>query len=109
MVCEFKEPLYHGSFYEEINLDKAEYNCLFLTPNIRYALTYSGVDDDFEGYIFEFKIDKKLNIFNAANKDDRITLLAAFPKYKKYIDLMAKYEWLECLNNIADQKQIIVD
>ena len=48
MIQNIEKFLYHGSFYDNIDLSKAEYKeCLFLTPNIRYALTYSGVDDDF--------------------------------------------------------------
>ena len=100
MIQNIEKFLYHGSFYDNIDLSKAEYKeCLFLTPNIRYALTYSGVDEDFGGYIFMYKVDSVLNIFNAADIDDRETLLAAFPEYKEYIDNMAEYEWLECFEN----------
>lgn len=102
--------MYHGSFYDNIDLSKAEYKeCLFLTPNIRYALSYSGVDDNFEGYVFMYKANADLNIFNAAHPKDRETLLSAFPEYKKYIDNMAEYEWLECFDEVADQKKIISD
>ena len=110
MIQNIEKFLYHGSFYDNIDLSKAEYkDCLFLTPNIRYALTYSGVDDDFGGYVFMYKANSELNIFNASNIDDRETLLAAFPEYKEYIDNMAEYEWLECFEKVADQKKIISD
>ena len=110
MIQNIEKFLYHGSFYDNIDLSKAEYkDCLFLTPNIRYALTYSGVDDDFGGYVFMYKVNSELNIFNASNIDDRETLLAAFPEYKEYIDNMAEYEWLECFEKVADQKKIISD
>ena len=110
MIQNIEKFLYHGSFYDSIDLSKAEYKeCLFLTPNIRYALTYSGVDDDFGGYVFMYKANSELNIFNASNIDDRETLLAAFPEYKEYIDNMAEYEWLECFEKVADQKKIISD
>ena len=110
MIQNIEKFLYHGSFYDSIDLSKAEYKeCLFLTPNIRYALTYSGVDDNFGGYVFMYKANSELNIFNASNIDDRETLLAAFPEYKEYIDNMAEYEWLECFEKVADQKKIISD
>ena len=110
MIQNIEKFLYHGSFYDNIDLSKAEYKeCLFLTPNIRYALTYSGVDDDFGGYVFMYKANSELNIFNTSNIDDRETLLAAFPEYKEYIDNMAEYEWLECFEKVADQKKIISD
>jgi hypothetical protein len=113
MIQNIEKFLYHGSFYDNIDLSKAEYKeCLFLTPNIRYALSYSGVDEDFEGYVFEYRAKENLNIFNAADSNDREALLAAFPEYKKYIDDMAKYEWLECIDGpdvVADQKKIISD
>ena len=109
MIQNIEKFLYHGSFYDNIDLSKAEYKeCLFLTPNIRYALTYSGIDEDFGGYIFMYKVDSALDIFNAADIDDRETLLAAFPEYEKYINKMAEYEWLECSEEI-DQKKIISD
>ena len=62
MIQNIEKFLYHGSFYDNIDLSKAEYKeCLFLTPNIRYALTYSGVDDDFGGYVFKYKANSELN------------------------------------------------
>ena len=96
---------WRGSQFKDWEKSKSIYNCLYITGDIFYAITYLKPGDfDFRdtGYLFEYWLKERINIFNPRYQKDYQKLedycrvhckrfLAILPKLKDY-------DWLDVLS-----------
>ena len=73
---------YHGSLENELNINKASYDMLFLTTDPVYAVKYADNEFGDVGYIFSFRLKDEVNIFNSKCISDLHKLHKNMPEPK---------------------------
>lgn|SRR5574344_364380 len=109
-----KNRIYWHGTKSSINSQLAHFNCIYLTLNPKYALSYAKLDNgDGFGNIYQANINKKLNIFNAKSQTDYKllqNLLIANKKYSIYsvqFERLKSQDWSEIFNGDENRNAVI--
>lgn len=63
-------PYFKGVPYDSLDYSKSRYNAVYFTNSFAYAVMYSYKGDNEHGSVFEYRLQKGINIFNAHSKTD---------------------------------------
>lgn len=77
---------FHGSKTGKLEKTGNTYDYLFLTTDFVYSAFYACDADALEGRVFEFRLNKGLNIFNSRSQQDVMKIRAYIRKNKPKMD-----------------------
>lgn len=104
---------WRGSKYKNWQKSKSPYNCLYVTGDLFYAITYLKSEEfDFRenGYLIEYTLKDKINIFNARYYKDYRKLedwcRVHNPEFLKVLPKLKDYDWLDVLS-ITNRNRLI--
>ena len=98
---------WRGSRYKEWQKSKSPYNCLYVTGDLFYAITYlKSEDSDYRenGYLIEYALKNRVSIFNARYSKDYKKLedwcRLHDTDFLKVLPKLKDYDWLDILSNL---------
>lgn len=97
---------WRGSKYKNWQKSKSPYNCLYVTGDLFYSITYLKSEEfDFRenGYLIEYVLKDRVNIFNARYYKDYKKLEDCCrvhnPEFLKVLPKLKDYDWLDVLSS----------
>lgn len=97
---------WRGSKYKTWQKSKSPYNCLYVTGDLFYAITYLKSEEfDFRenGYLIEYVLKDRVNIFNARYYKDYRKLedwcRVHNSEFLKVLPKLKDYDWLDVLSS----------